>query len=63
VGRRVLAALPATNNEQSHIHHIVTVISIMGARVRFMWTVSVNFELETRGYQLKRLITVDPRLR
>ena len=33
---------PATSNEHSHIHHIGTVINIMGARVKFKRTVSVR---------------------
>ena len=55
----MLVASPATNNEHSHIHYIVTVISIMGARVKFKRTVSVSLCLETQGYQLMMLIPVD----
>jgi hypothetical protein len=36
----------------------VTVISLMGARVRFKRTVSASLCLETQGYQLVRLMPV-----
>jgi hypothetical protein len=42
VGRRVLAASPATKHEHSHIHYVVTVISIVGARVKFRRAVPVS---------------------
>jgi len=62
VGRRVLVAAPVTGHEHLHIQHIVTVISTMGARVKFRRPLFVSLSDRHKGISLRGWYPWIPRL-